>query len=82
MDEIKFHMVYVRYGFSQRGGGDFFHVEWPVGCEKLTLRKLSTLLQASSVLPYSKKLQNHTGFFIMNATFKQVIKRTKRIVYT
>ena len=39
-------------------GKFFFHVQWTVGCEKSTLRKLFTMLQASSVLPHSKKSKN------------------------
>ena len=43
-------------GFSQ-GGANFFHVWWPVGCEKSILRKLFIILQAASFLPHSKKLK-------------------------
>ena len=40
-----------------KGGPKNDHVYWPVGCEKSTLRKPFTMLQASSVLPQSKNLQ-------------------------
>ena len=40
------------------GGGIFFHIKWPVWYEKSTLRNLFTMLQASSVLPHSKRLKN------------------------
>ena len=45
--------------FSRGGGGasrNLHTVQWPVGCEKSTLRRLITMLRASSVLSYSKKL--------------------------
>ena len=44
-------------GFSQGEGARIFflHTLWPLRCEISTLRKLITVLQASSVLPHSKK---------------------------
>ena len=47
-----------------KGGAIIFFVysgHWPVGCQKSTLRKLFTILQASSIFPHSKKLKKLTS---------------------
>ena len=35
-----------------------YSTQWPVGCEISTSRKLTTMLQASSVLPHKKGLEH------------------------
>ena len=40
-----------------RGGGDFFPCIMASRVRKINLRKLFTMLQPSSVLPHSKKLE-------------------------
>ena len=50
--------------FAMGGGAIIFfmYTQWLVGCEKSIIRKLYIMLQASSVLPHSKKLQKQTDF--------------------
>ena len=45
--------------FSRGRGEQSLHIQWPAGCEKSILRKVFTMLQASSTLAHSKKLKTH-----------------------
>ena len=44
--------------FLKVGPSKNYSTQWPVGCEISTSRKLTTMLQASSVLPHKKSLEH------------------------